>query len=134
MVLIPIKRKTEIYSDFSKELTQNPVSLDMARITNEASVKESIKNLLMTDRGERLFKPNVGCDIRKLLFDNITPNTFSLAKELIKDTLETYEPRCEIIDIDVLSEFDNEIKITLLFTVINIETPITYSITLSRVR
>lgn len=135
MARTPLTVKRELYSDFHKDFTQNPVSLDLARKTNEESVKESIKNLILTDQGERLFQPKLGTKVRALLFDNITPDVVISIRELIKDTLNTYEPRAEIIDVDVTSTIDsNDIRITVVFSVINIEEPITLTTTLTRVR
>lgn len=131
----PITAKRELYSDFHKDFTQNPVSLDLARKTNEEAVKESIKNLILTDQGERLFQPRLGSKVRSLLFDNMTPDLIISVRELIKDTLKNYEPRATIIGVDVTSSIDNnDIQITIVFNVINREEPITLTTTLTRVR
>lgn len=131
----PITAKREIYSDFYKDFTQNPVSLDLARKTNVEAVKESIKNLVLTDQGERLFQPTLGSKVRALLFENLTPDLIISIRELIKDTIKNYEPRADLIGVDVTSSIDsNDIQITIVFTVINIEEPITLAITLTRVR
>lgn len=131
----PITTKKEIYSDFYKDFTQNPVSLDLARKTNVEAVKESIKNLILTDQGERLFQPTLGTKVRALLFDNLTPDLIISIRELVKDTITNYEPRAELIDVDVTSAIDsNDVKITIIFTVINIEEPIALAVTLTRVR
>lgn len=53
--LTPIKVKREVYSDFTMDMFRNPVSNDLARRTNENAVKEAVKNLILTDRGERHF-------------------------------------------------------------------------------
>ncbi|MDA8752505.1 hypothetical protein N9M52_00725, partial [bacterium] len=75
MALTPRTRSTEFFSDFTREFDSIPGRTDLARLINENAVKESIFNLIMTDRGERLFQPNIGCDIRGSLFENIDPNT-----------------------------------------------------------
>ena len=62
--ITPLTRKREIHSDFHKDLALLPGRNDIARRVNENSVKEAIKNILLTDRGERLFQPLVGSDIR----------------------------------------------------------------------
>lgn len=125
----------EYYSDFHKDLLQNPVSLDLARKTNEESVKESILNLLLTDRGERLFQPNLGCDIRKMLFENMTPDVIITMREIIRETIENYEPRANLISVDVSSTLDsNAVNIRVVFNVINSEDDIVLVTTLTRVR
>lgn len=133
--ITPITAKKELYSDFFKDLTQNPVSTDLARKTNEDAVKESINNLLMTDKGERPFQPNLGCDIRKMLFENITLSTTTLMEEVIRDTLRAYEPRANIVELRVSSNPDrNEVYITIVFNVINSEEDIVFTKTLTRIR
>lgn len=136
MSITPLtRRKPEVYSDFYKDLTQSPINLDLARRIDEESIKESIRNLILTNRGERLFQPNVGCDIRKLLFENIAPDTIIVAKELIRTTLEAYEPRAALIGVDVLSSIDdNKISIIITFNIINRQDPISLNVTLYRVR
>lgn len=135
MIRTPITAKQVVNSDFHKGLTLNPVTLDIARKTNEEAVKESIKNLILTDKGERPFQPELGSDIRKMLFENISPSTEITMKEVITDTLETYEPRANIVQVDVQANEDqNSVKITIVFNVINSEDDIIFTTTLSRVR
>lgn len=135
MALTPLQKTRELYADFHKDLTLNPVSLDLARKINEESIKESIKNLLLTDKGERFYRPNLGSDIRKLLFDNLTLDTIVIAEEMIKSTIRSYEPRCDLIDVDVTSSIDdNTLYATVIFSVTNREDPITLTVVLDRVR
>ena len=133
--ITPITKKQELYSDFFMNLDENPVSEDLARKTNEEAVKASIKNLLLTDKGERPYQPNLGCNIRQMLFDNMTPDTIILMKEVIRDTLEAYEPRADIIGVDVRSSVDdNQVNIAVVFKVINSSEPVTLVTSLTRVR
>jgi len=135
MARTPITVKRELYSDFFKDLTENPVSNDLARNTNEEAVKEAIKNLLLTDKGERLFQPTLGGDIRRLLFDNITPASLIVIKEVVRETIENHEPRADLIGVDVKSAVDdNSIQITVIFNVINSEEDVTLITTIARVR
>lgn len=131
----PITKKQELYSDFFMNLDENPVSLDLARKTNEEAVKASIKNLLLTDKGERPYQPNLGCNIRQMLFDNVTPDSIITMREIIKETLEAYEPRADIIGVDVTSSIDNnEVFVAIVFKVINNSEPVTLVTSLTRVR
>lgn len=127
--------RPEIYSDFTKELMVSPINSDVMRISNEESIKESIRNLVSTNRGERLFQPQIGCDIRKLLFENITPDTVITAKAMIRETIESFEPRAGIVSIDVTSSIDsNIVNITIVFHVIDRADPISLTINVSRIR
>ncbi len=75
MALTPITRNKDFFSDFESNLERIPGREDIARRVNEQAVRDSIKNLVLTDRGERLFQPDIGCDIRGSLFENIDQNT-----------------------------------------------------------
>lgn len=124
-----------LYSDFRSDFAINPVSSDLARKTNEEAVKESIRNLLLTDKGERLFQPDIGSDLRTLLFEPLTPDTMLLIRQQVEDTINNYEPRANLIDVQVTGSLDNgSVEIAVVFNVINIERPISLSVTLTRVR
>ena len=135
MAITPLTKKREIYSDLPMSFAINPVSNDVARKINEESVKESIKNLILTDKGERLFQPNVGCNVRSQLFENYTQQTVDIMKDMVRATINNYEPRCEIISIDISGEIDaNEMTITITFAIINTTEPVTLSVVLNRIR
>lgn len=127
--------KEIISSDFHKDLSLVPGKGDIARKSNEEAVKESIKNLVLTGRGERPFQPDLGCDVRELLFENATPQTLELIKTTIENVIKTYEPRCNLIGVDVTGAVDsNTITITIVFTLINTLEPVSFNIILDRIR
>jgi|SRR6056300_588345 len=131
----PDTTKQVISSDFHRDLSLVPGKGMLARKVNEESIKESIRNLVLTNRGERPFQPDLGCDVRQLLFENITPQTIELIKSTVKATIEAYEPRCNLIGVDVTGAADsNELAITIVFTLINTVEPVSFNIVLDRVR
>lgn len=138
MIVTPaLKKQESVYSDFRKDMLLNPVNNDVARYTDEDSVKESIQNLLLTNQGERLFNPTLGSSISKMLFDNILyPETKYIIQDLVATTIKNYEPRCELISVNVKADDSdpNSIVITVTFNVINIQRPITLNVVLSKVR
>ena len=135
MLLTPRTRSQEFFSDFTRNLDQIPGRTDLSRIVNENAVRESIFNLVMTDRGERLFQPNIGCDIRGSLFENIDPSSILILKENIKSTIKTYEPRCNLRDVEVSANLDtNELSVKIVFSVINSNNTSSLTIDLNRVR
>jgi phage baseplate assembly protein W len=124
-----------IYSDFDINLNINPISNDVGRITNESAVRRSILNLLQTDFYERPFKPDIGSNIRKLLFELLTPITIELLQKSIYDVISNYEPRANLIDVICTPyEDNNAVDVTIVFSVINREQPITMQVTLDRIR
>lgn len=139
-----LKTPNIVYSDLRKDMLINPVNSDVSRYTDEESVKESLRNLILTANGERLFNPLIGSPIRKMLFDNILyPETKFIIQDIITTTINTYEPRCEVLSVDVElggepsssnDTSENTVTVTVTFKVINIQRPITLSVILNRVR
>src|SRR6056300_244093 len=110
---MPTAKKT-IYADLFNNMDIHPISDDIALKTNENAIKQSIRNLLLTDRGERPFYPNLGSDIRALLFENFTPQTLIVLKQKIRETIENFEPRCSIVDIVLAASEDmNTVNVTI---------------------
>jgi len=135
MALTPRTRSEEFFSDFTRNLEQVPGRGDTSRVINENAVRASIKNLIMTDRGERLMQPNIGCDIRGSLFENIDPSTILILEQNIKSTLRTYEPRCIVKGVEIIGNIDrNDLKVKIVFSVINTATLSTVTVDLNRVR
>lgn len=128
-------KKITIYQDFKKNLEKSPVSNDLTVFKDEDAVKESIKNLILTNRGERLMQPDLGGDIQAMLFENITPAIVTLIEDKIRDTIEIYEPRAELIDVIVSSNIDdNKVNVRIVFYIKNVEQPIALDVFLERTR
>ena len=129
------KRSNRIYSDLNLNFTKNPATKDVARLTDVEAVKRSVRNLILTNRFERPFHPEIGSDIRSLLFENMTPVIEVLLQDRIKDTLQTYEPRVDLNDIIVQGDMDkNEYRVSISFYVQNVPDPIVVTEFLQRLR
>jgi phage baseplate assembly protein W len=111
------------------------VSSDLTVWKDEDSVKESMKNLILTDRGERLMQPNLGGNINAMLFENITPAIIILIQNQVRNTIELYEPRAELIDVVATSNIDdNTVRVRIVFYITNVQQPITLDVFLERTR
>jgi phage baseplate assembly protein W len=129
------RRKDLFYSDLRKDMFLSPLNSDVSINSDEAAVKESIKNLVLTDRGERLFQPNIGCDIRRSLFENFSPQIKISMERSIRNTILQYEPRCNLISVNAQpTDDDYNILITIIFNIINIPENIELELTLERTR
>lgn len=136
-VTTPKTNTEEIYSDFQTNYTVHPIKKDLTRLVNEDAVKRSIKNIILTNYYERRFRPRFGSNIRKYLFDNITPITLSAIEADVRSALKTYEPRANVINVIVSAgNDDNSVDISITFSTINKLQPITVTATvgLDRVR
>jgi hypothetical protein len=90
---------------------------------------------MLTDKGERLFQPNLGGNIRAMLFENITAQTFLTMQEHIKDVIAAHEPRADVIDVYIAqTSQEHEVQITIVFRVVNVQEPVTLELLLERVR
>ena len=123
------------FADLNFNFTTHPSTADVVKVEDEEAVKNSIRNLIQTKNFDRPFHPEIGCGIHNLLFDNFTPLTIQLARKAVEDVLRAYEPRAEILDIQVTSPADsNELQITVTFRLINADNPIKVTTILDRAR
>ena len=122
------------FSDFNNSMATKGDG-DLAKTVDEFAVAQSIKNLILTDKMERPFQPTLGCDIRKSLFENFTPQTITVAKQRIAETIGQYEPRAEIINIEASPDEDNNaLNMTIIFSLINSDVEQTLGLVLERIR
>ena len=124
-----------VFSDFFSDFSRNAVTGELNKKTNVEAVKQSVKNLLLTDKYERLFQPEVGSGLKGLLFENATPFVQLQIESYITAVIENYEPRARIIATNVSFYNDrNAANITIKFMVINTEDPVEFNISLERTR
>ena len=123
------------YSDLDLDVAKNPLSLDVNVKTDVDAVKRSIKNLIIPGRYERLFQPDLSAGVSGLLFEQLTPGTKNTIETRIRQTIQKNEPRANLRNVQVLEDFDNnELKVTIDFTVVNISRPVNLEFTLRRLR
>jgi len=89
--------------------------------TTMDSIKTDIRTLLMTQRGERVMQPNLGMNIRRFLFEQITENTVIEIENDIVETFNRWLPFVSLneIDIDLKDQDRNKIKINIEFNIVN---------------
>lgn len=123
------------YSDFYNNFNIHPQNNRLSKYTNADSVKRSLRNLILTDKYERLFQPEVGSSVRSLLFEPITDITSIRLKDAIEDTITKHEPRVRLISTEVFAnEARNSYDVYIVFEVINTVDPVSLNLTLFRAR
>lgn len=128
-------RNTRTFSDIDFNFTRHPVTNDVALKYDEESIKQSVRNLILTRNYERPFHSEIGSQLRGLLFEPASPMTIMLLKRTISDTIINFEPRVRLLDVFVKYTPDqNAISATIEFTIINTTRPLTISLTLKRTR
>jgi phage baseplate assembly protein W len=109
------------FKDISFNFGMNPITKDVVVLKNEEAIKQSVKNLVLTKLGERLFNPNVGTDTTSYLFElNSTFSAGSLIEE-IENALTTYESRITLKNITVDVEDDlNEFSVIIEYFIVGL--------------
>jgi hypothetical protein len=124
-----------IYQDFTLDFTVHPVRKDLVLKSNEDAVIRSIMNLLRTNHYEYPFHPEVGCNIRKLLFENVSEFTARDISRFIQETIENFEPRCTIQSLAVSPNEDlNSYSVRLRVFVTTTQNPLDVDFLLERIR
>jgi len=107
------------YKDFNIGLKPHPVTADLMVVKDSADIKQSIKNLLLTRKGERLFNSNIGTSLSDLLFEPVDYGTADTIRDEIKYVIRNYERRIQILELSVSINFEeNGYEISLIYEVI----------------
>ena len=95
------------FSDIDLSLVANPVTKDIAELENEKAIGQSIRNILSTDNGERLFRPDLGAGIRQMLFEPMNAFTEAKMQTAIESAIEAQEPRVVVQSVGISADEDN---------------------------
>ena len=119
---MPVERVSKGFKDLSMSFQVNPLNYDIIAIKNETAIARSIRNLIFTLRGERFFNSNLGSGVSKVLFENMDEITASVLQDEIKNTIDNYEPRVNLISVDVSPNYDtNEFYTTITYNIVGID-------------
>ena len=121
---MPVQRLSKGFKDLSASFQTSPLSNDLIALKNESAIARSVRNLVLTSRGERPFQPILGTGVSRLLFENMDKLTASAIRSEIRTTIENYEPRVEINEILVEPDFErNAFHVTLQYFIIGMDVP-----------
>jgi len=123
------------YSDLDLNFVVHPVRKDINKNTGVQAVTGAVKNLLLIAHYEKPFHPEIGSNIRRMLFEPMDAIVASNLQREIEETLNNYEPRISVKSITVFPDYDNNgFNVKLEFFVLNRTEPIAINFFLSRVR
>ena len=106
--------RNETYKDLDFTFKQNPNTNDVGIKKDNASISQSVLNILRTNHGERPFNYNFGANLRKYLFENMTRATAASMSTSIETALKNWEPRIEVLNTNIQAKADeNEVKVTV---------------------
>jgi len=126
----------QTFKDLSVTFKKHPVTDDLVTVKDKAAITQSIVNLLLTNKGERLFQPNLGSGIYRTLFEPLDYGTAAMVRGEVVEVLERYEPRIVVAKVIVTPDFDsNGYSVELSYVIRGREdTPINVEFFLERTR
>ena len=114
------KRSAKIYRDLDLDFQINSATKDIQKLTDVESVKRSVRNLIKLNHYEKPFRPEIGSNLRAMLFENITPQINHAISKQIDLLIKNYEPRCRLVQLNVQPDVDrNGYRASISFFVIN---------------
>ena len=129
------KRSAKIYKDLNLDFAQNTATKDIQKMLDVESVKRSVRNLINLNHYEKPFHPEIGSNLRALLFENITPQISHFIGKQIELLIKNYEPRCRLVEVSSNPQIDkNAYSVTISFYVVNHPEPVVVESFLERIR
>ena len=129
------KKSVKIYKDLNLDFQQNTATKDIQKITDVESVKRSVRNLINLNYYEKPFHPEIGSNLRGLLFENITAQISHYMSKQIELLIKNYEPRCRMVEVVNRPDIDrNGYSVSVSFYVVNTPDPIQVETFLERLR
>ena len=124
------------FKDINITFKKHPVTNDLVVSRDASAIKQSIVNLLLTNKGERPFNPDYGSNIRSYLFEPLDYATAGQVSSSIQNTLTEFEPRITVISIDTSPNYDqNGFEVELTYEIVGSDDPpIAVELFLSRTR
>ncbi len=129
-----VTARTINYLDVDLSFEKKP-SGDIYKKADAAAVKQSVKNIVATNKLEKPFNDDFGANITSLLFELADDETSQQVRQMIDNAIYVYEPRAEVLNIDVSDRIDtNTINVTVTFKVVSTEEVVTLTSVVSRLR
>jgi phage baseplate assembly protein W len=130
-----ITSRVKGWRDLDLSLTLHPIRKDIVPLKDDNAIKNSVKNLLITNFYERPFNQDIGANLRALLFEPADSITRIALRDNIRRVIRKYEPRVAIKGIDINYHDDsNSYNITVVFKIKEFDTDESVEIVLRRLR
>ena len=121
---MPAQRVSKSFKDLSMSFKFNPLSGDLITLKNENAIARAVRNIVLTTPGEKLFDPDFGSSVGEILFENVDDITAVSIRDEIRSSLTNYEPRVELIDVEVEPNFDeNQFDVLITYRIIGVDIP-----------
>ena len=109
----------QTFKDLSITFKKHPVTNVLVQVKDKAAIVQAMTSLILTNKGERLFQPEIGCDVSGMLFEPLDFGTAGLIKSSIKETLDRFEQRISVNDILCTPDYDNNgYSVEVFYTIV----------------
>ena len=133
---MPVQRVSKPFKDISATFQTNPLNSDLIALKNENAISRSIRNLILTQPGDKPFQPDLGSEVYESLFETLDQITASSVQQQIENTIIKYEPRVNLRDVIVTANIpNNAFDVLINYEIIGIEASrqqITFALELTR--
>lgn len=130
-----IAKRNKDYIDIDLDFDANTNTGDIFKFKDANAVKEAVKNLIQTNFFERPYQPFLGTNLRSMMFNLNDDVDIIILKDKIRNAINNYEPRAQILDIDVDNNPDKyEVDVTIQFRVVNTSENVVLSFSLEKLR
>ncbi len=114
-------KRSKSFKDFSVNFARNPFTDDLSVVHNDNSIKQAVKNIILTSPGEKPFQPLVGSSVSRLLFEPLDAFTADAIAEEIRTTINQYEPRVALTRVDVTPIYENnKLNVSLEYRIVGL--------------
>ena len=121
---MPLERVSQSFKDISMSFQTNPLNQDLIVLKNESAIARSIRNIVFTLPGEKFFNPDFGSRISRSIFENVDEISASIIRDEIKNSINNYEPRVNLIDVKTYPDYDNNtFDVTVTYRIVGIDVP-----------
>ena len=121
---MPLERVSQGFRDISMTFQNNPLNSDLIVLKNETAIARSIRNIVFTLPGEKFFNPNFGSRVSRSLFENVDEISASIINDEIRNSINNFEPRVSLIDVQTIPDFDNgAFDVNIIYRVVGADIP-----------
>jgi phage baseplate assembly protein W len=129
------KIRKNLFKDLDLDFSPHPMTGDVPQKKDEEAVKRSIRNLVLMNKYDKPFKPEIDSRLTRLLFEPATPITAVMLRSNIIDLLNRYEPRAKINDVIVVfNDVKNMFEVSISFMLMNTRQSSRMFLTIERLR
>jgi phage baseplate assembly protein W len=123
------------FTDIDISFERHPGTHDIFRLRDDVAVRQSIKNILMSNAFDKPFDPDFDMNLNGLLFENLHPGLKVMLKKKVEEILFRYEHRIIVDDVIITQEDDyNSLVVTVMYFIVGVEQAQTITVTVERTR